>query len=287
METLDPVYEHLGTARQEFSCCDTEFVVQASGLRAGAAVRVARQTAELLETQFNAFSAESAVSQLNREGVLTHEHVARVVRRGLEYYDRTDGVFDIQQGQTERSVKRFLWGDDDSLRVQFDRGTVEVEGDRVSTDCRLDINGLAKGYIVDRAASALDGIGRQGFVSGGGDMSAPTGPIAVENPAGGRPLRTLETDWCVATSAGHRRSRGDVDHIYDPTAERVGSRHDSVTVLARRDCMEADALATTLAATPLASARSLAEEWGGLEALIVHEGVFYTTEGFDDHVAGT
>jgi thiamine biosynthesis lipoprotein len=48
--------------------------------------------------------------------------------------------------------------------------------------------------------------------------------------------------------------------------------------------MEADALATTLAALSLADARSLAGDWDGLEALVVHDGVFHRTEGFEDHV---
>jgi thiamine biosynthesis lipoprotein len=51
--------------------------------------------------------------------------------------------------------------------------------------------------------------------------------------------------------------------------------------------MEADALATTLAALPLAKARELASEWEGLEALIIHDGVFHTTDGFETHVLDT
>lgn len=62
--------------------------------------------------------------------------------------------------------------------------------------------------------------------------------------------------------------------------DRLGSRHESVTVVAERDCMEADALATTIAALPLDDATSLAASWESLEALVVHDGVFHTTEGF-------
>ena len=49
----------------------------------------------------------------------------------------------------------------------------------------------------------------------------------------------------------------------------------------------ADALATTLAALTLAEARELASEWEGLEALIIHDGVFHTTDGFETHVLDT
>ncbi|WP_311170547.1 FAD:protein FMN transferase [Halobellus ordinarius] len=285
MSTLTSAVRRLGDTRREFRCCDTTFRVHAAGIRAEAAAAAAEQTAIALEGQLDAFDADSAVARLNQRGVVKNEHVAQLVRRGLEYYERTDGTFDIHQGRVEHDLKAYLRGDSESVPETFDTGTVAVDGDRVTADAALDLNGLAKGYIVDRAADALDGIGRRGFVSGGGDLSPPTGPVAIESPYGGdRPLRTLDTDWAIATSGGYRRERGSVDHVYDPNAERIGARHDSVTVVAGRDCMEADALATTLAALPLDEARSLAEDWPGLEALIVHSGVFYLTDDFDTYV---
>jgi len=288
MGSLASVYERFGDTYREFECCDTTFRIQATGVRAGAGATAARKRAESLEAQLNAFDAASAVSQLNREGEVRNEHVARIVRRGIEYDDRTGEVFDIHQGRVEQGLKTFLRGDSETLPTEFDAGTVQISGSHITTDVELDLNGLAKGYIVDRASEALDGVGRRGFVSGGGDMSPPTGPVAIESPYGDdTPLKVLDTDWYVATSGGYRRSRNGTDHVYDPTTESLGSRHESVTVVARRDCMEADALATTLAALPLAKARELASEWEGLEALIIHDGVFHTTDSFETHVLDT
>ncbi|WP_323675887.1 FAD:protein FMN transferase [Halorubellus sp. PRR65] len=285
MGSLASVTERFGDGRCEFDCCDTTFRVRATGIRADAAVTAARDAAESLEAQLNAFDEASAVSQLNRDGVVVNEHVARLVRRGMEYDARTEGAFDIHQGRVEQELKAFLRGDSDAPPPAFDTGTVQVSESRVTADVELDLNGLAKGYIVDRASEALAGLGRRGFVSGGGDMSPPTGPVAIESPYGDdTPLKILDTDWYVATSGGYRRSRDGTDHIYDSTSESLGSRHESVTVVARRDCMEADALATTLAALPLDEARELAAEWDGLEALIVHDGVFHTTARFETHV---
>jgi thiamine biosynthesis lipoprotein len=288
MGALASVYGRFGDTHREFECCDTTFRIQATGVRAEAGATAARKTAESLEAQLDAFDVSSAVSRLNREGEVRNEHVARIVRRGFEYNDRTEGVFDIHQGRIEHDLKTFLRGDSETLPTEFDAGNVQISESYVTTDVKLDLNGLAKGYIVDRASEALGGVGRCGFVSGGGDMSPPTGPVAIESPYGDdTPLKILDTDWYVATSGGYRRSRNGTDHVYDPTAESLGSRHESVTVVARRDCMEADALATTLAALPLAKARELASEWEGLEALIIHDGVFHTTDGFETHVLDT
>ncbi len=282
------VAERFGNSHRVFDCCDTTFRVRATGIGADTATRRARQTALELEGKLDAFDDTSTVSQLNRAGVIRNEHVARIVRRGLEYYERTNHVFDIHQGRVEHDLKAYLCGENTSLPETFETGTITLEGRKVSTDVPLDLNGLAKGYIVDRAAAELDGLGRCGFLSGGGDMSPPTGPVAIESPYGdSQALRTLDTEWSVATSGGYRRARDGTDHIYDPTDGRLGSRHDSVTVLARRDCMEADALATTLAALPLEEALTLADDWAGIEAFVVHSGVFHTTEGFDNHVLDT
>lgn len=285
MATLASLYERVGDAHREFRCCDTDFLVQTTGMCATAGATAAVNTAKSLEDQLNAFERTSAVSQLNRDGTVTNSHVARIVRRGLEYFEQTHGVFDIHQGRVEHDLKAFLRGESNSLPQSFDTGSVRVADDRVTTDVALDLNGLAKGYIVDQTARTLSGFARRGFVSGGGDMSPPTGPVAIESPYGDdTPLKILETDWNVATSGGYRRERGGTDHVYDPTTESLGSRHESVTVVARRDCMEADALATTLAALRLPVALSFAEAWDGLEALVVHDGVFHTTSGFETHV---
>jgi len=289
------VRTRFGSATDSFRCCDTDFSVRARGPRAGRAATDARRTAESLEARLNAFADDSAVARLNREGSVTDGHVAAVVSRGLEYRDRTDGVFDVGQGGAEHDLKAYIRGVTDDASVAFaeaptsgDSAGVTVEGETVRTDRPLDLNGLAKGYIVDRATEALTGLGRTGFVDGGGDVALPTGPVGVESPYGddadADPLAVLDTDWNVATSAGYRRRRGDVDHVYNPVTERVGTPHDLVTVVARRDCMEADALATTLAALPVGEAVEFAESWDGAEALVVHQGVFRRTTGFSNHV---
>jgi thiamine biosynthesis lipoprotein len=298
----DEARTRLGWAEASFRCCDTDFEIRARGPSAERGVAEARRTAESLESQLNAFADDSAVARLNRERSVTNRHVAALVERGLEYADRTGGIFDVRRGEVERELKAYVRGETESPSVEFGGGSVSsdrdsgvfdsvtVEGKTVRTDVTLDLNGLAKGYIVDLAADALTesgwtGFGRTGFVNGGGDISRPIGPVGVESPFGdAKPLRVLDTDWNIASSAGYERRRGDVSHLYNPVTEETDTPHDIVTVVAKRDCMEADALATTLAVLPVDEAMTLAEEWDGAEALVVHQGVFHRTEGFTNHV---
>lgn len=287
----------IGQAETAFRCCDTSFEIAATGPRAGAAVRRARQCARDLECRLDAFDDGSAVARLNATGTVDDPHVAALVRRGLAYAEQTDGAFDIRLGRTEHTLKAFLRGEVDTApggragaigrpSVATDPATVAVDGNRVETDAPLDLNGLAKGYVVDRTAAALLGAGRSGHVDGGGDIASPRGPVAVESPYGdGSPLSVLDTDWNVATSAGYRRRRAGVDHVYRPQDGGLGGRHDLVTVVASRDCTEADALATALAASPLEDALRLVEGSPRVEALVVHDGVFHRSSGFAAHEA--
>lgn len=287
---LADVYARVGRAESTFDCCDTTFSVTAVGLAADRGVRAARRRATDLESTLNAFDEDSAVARLNREGRVENHHVARIVRRALEYADRTGGVFDVRHGRFEHALKAYIRGDSDAYpdgpnAEEAEDDSVRVDGDVVETDRPLDLNGLAKGYVVDRAHEALCGLGRTGTVDGGGDVASPVGPVAVESPFGGdRPLKVLDTDWHVASSAGYRRRRDGVDHVYDPATGRVGARADLVTVVARRDAMEADALATTLAALPRKRALDLVGDWPGAEALVVEAGVLHESDGFADHL---
>ena len=282
------LYAAVGAEEARFPCCDTEFYVRAEGRGASRAVERAREVARDLESQLNAFDASSAVAELNESGRVENAHVARVVERGLEYRERTEGAFDVRQGAVEHRVKAYIRGDrDDPGAAPFGDGEVAVSGDVVTADCVVDLNGLAKGYLVDRTAEAAAGPGRRVMVDGGGDVAHPTGPVGIESPYGGRELRVLDVAETahVATSGRYRRTRGTVDHVYDPTSERRGGRNELATVVAERDATEADALATVLVALGVEDGLALVESWPGVEAFVLADGTFHETEGFDAHVA--
>ncbi len=276
--------ERLGHATATLECCDTTVTIEVRGPGAERACDRAQSRARTLEAQLDAFSGDSAVARLNETGRVENEHVARVVRRALDVHDRTDGAFDVRRGRFEHALKAFLRGDRETCPdFEAIAATISVTGHTVETTAPLDLNGLAKGYIVDCVHDTASGVARPAFVSAGGDMTPPSGIVGVESPWGDDHLAYLDTEWFVATSGRYRRERAGTDHIYDPRHGRVGSRHDSVTVLARRDCTTADALATTLSVLPYETALRLAESWPGIEALLVTDGVFRRTEGFDDH----
>ncbi len=163
--------------------------------------------------------------------------------------------------------------------------------DRVAVRAPFDLDGIAKGYIVDRAAAkvaAVQGAQLHSFQIGGETrIGGKDVTIALVDPrqpaANGTPLATVtQHDCAVASSGGYARGF-DIggthhSHVLDP---RTGKPCDHVlgaSVLAK-DTATADALATTLCVLG-ADGLALVRSTPGAEAFVVTaDGVVHATDG--------
>ena len=240
-------------------------------------VRAALQAAVTeVDAQMSTWKPDSDLMRLNRAsaGVWTAvpARLSEVLDLGLRIGAASGGAFDIGMGDAVRA-----WGfgpepaSAGAIRaamaaarrpahdvLEIDRAAGLV---RKRTPVALDLNGIAKGYGVDRLAETLRGFGIAAFFVGiDGEMRAsglrPDGrpwAIAVEAPdperRAPRAILTLE-DGAVATSGDYRHGvtvQGlRLSHTMDPkTGSPLRASPASVTVVART-CAEADAWATAL-----------------------------------------
>ena len=224
--------------------------------------------------------------------VAVPERLRAVLRLGLEIGRASGGAFDIGMGD---AVTAWGFGPDTatSEAIRAAKGAcrrpahevLEIDGAyvRKSAPIALDLNGIAKGYGVDRLAETLHDHGiTDALVGIDGEMRAmglrPDGEawtIAVEapDPARRTPHSILALqDAAVATSGdyrhwvevkGHRLS-----HTMDPArgAPLIASPA-SVTVVAQT-CAEADAWATALMVAGSERGAELAKR-RGLDALFL------------------
>lgn len=227
-----------------------------------------------VDTQMSTWKPDSDLMRLNRApvgaAVMVPDELARVLALGLAIGRASGGAFDIGMGDVVQG-----WGfgplaaDPDSIRRAMAaprrpaHERLEVAGKLVRKlgAITLDLNGIAKGYGVDRLAQTLRSFGIEAALVGiDGEMRAlglrpdsEAWTIAVETPDPERraPHSVLSLqDAAVATSGdyrhwvdvqGHRLS-----HTMDPRrAAPLMSSPASVTVLAST-CAEADAWATAL-----------------------------------------
>ena len=262
-----------------------------------APIRAALQAAvEEVDGQMSTWNAGSDLMRLNAASVgkwvAVPAQLAAVLRLGLEIGRASGGAFDIGMGD---AVTAWGFGPDTatSEAIRAAKGAcrrpahevLEIDGARVRkyAPIALDLNGIAKGYGVDRLAETLHDHGiTDALVGIDGEMRAmglrPDGEawtIAVEapDPARRTPHSILALqDAAVATSGDYRHwievQGRRLSHTMDPRrgAPLIASPA-SVTVVART-CAEADAWATALMVLGPDKGAALARR-SGLDALFL------------------
>ncbi|WP_353429629.1 FAD:protein FMN transferase [Paracoccus denitrificans] len=229
-----------------------------------------------VDAAMSTWQPDSDLMRLNRAPagawVAVPAGLAEVLDLGLRIGAVSGGAFNIGMGDAVRA-----WGfgpeEADAGAIRATRVTTHppahevLEIDRAAGLARkhapitLDLNGIAKGYGVDRLAEMLQGFGITGFLVGiDGEMRAsglrPDGmpwTVAVEAPDPERraPQSVLMLqDAAVATSGDYRHHvtvQGQrLSHTMDPaTGGPLRSSPASVTVVTG-SCAEADAWATAL-----------------------------------------
>jgi thiamine biosynthesis lipoprotein len=249
---------------------------------------------ERLERIFNAFDPESELSRWKRDALdVASAEFVEVMRSAQEWQLRSGGRFNPLAGVV---TARWRAAESDgavpapeelsSLAAAIVEPRFRVVDGRVerSGDCDdLNLNAIAKGFIVDRAVDrAVERVAGRGgtvLVNAGGDL-AHRGPaairIGVENPL--RPFDNeppiaylVLADGAVATSGGARRGfrigGRRYSHVIDPRTGRPADRIASITVVAD-DAMTADVVATVLGVVDPRAAVDEAPSFGA-ECLVV------------------
>ncbi|MCB1334261.1 MAG: FAD:protein FMN transferase [Roseivivax sp.] len=261
------------------------------------AVRGALQAAvDEVDGQMSTWKPDSDLMRLNAapvgEWIAVPVRLLEVLCLGLEIGLASGGAFDIGMGD---AVTAWGFGPQaaapEGIRAAMETSrrpahqALEFEGDRVRklAPVALDLNGIAKGYGVDRLAETLRDQGiADALVGIDGEMRAmglrPCGDawsIAVEAPDAERrtPHSILALqDAAVATSGDYRHwvevQGRRLSHTMDPRrgAPLIASPA-SVTVVART-CAEADAWATALMVLGPEKGATLARQ-SGLDALFL------------------
>ncbi|ODT86966.1 FAD:protein FMN transferase [Phenylobacterium sp. SCN 70-31] len=262
-----------------------------SGLGDETITAVVQGACDAVVAAASTWEPESEITRFNRAPagvwVPVGEHLMAIVRAAVRHAEESGGAFDPAVGRLTD-----LWGFGPPGAVvrppsvaelaAAETGWRDLEIDAVGMrllqpgGLSLDLSGIAKGYGVDLAASALAGLGvRDALLEIGGELSGrgvkgdgepwwveverppeATSDTALEEP----PVLIALHELCVATSGDWRRrfeaGGRRYSHTLDPaTRAPVDGQVAAVTVVHER-CMEADALCTVL--TVMGPERALA-----------------------------
>ena len=259
-----------------------------------------------LEQQFSLYLTDSAISTLNRIGILVSPDADMValLKASLLFAGITGGAFDptVQplwqlyadhftserpnskgpspQKLTEALAKVGYAG----LRVSEDRIALARRGAAIT------LNGIAQGYATDRVVEQLRKAGLSTTLVNMGEIRAigarPEGTpwrVGLADPE--RPGVVTETvdlvDRAVATSAGagfRFDTSGRFTHLFDPATGRSPSRYSTVSVMAPT-ATEADALSTAFSLMPLSGIADIVAVRANVQARITDPGGTLTVYG--------
>lgn len=297
-ERVDRRTIRVSAARPAMGTLVTITALARSRARAEEAIGRAFEEMDRLIGILSRFESGSALSQLNHAGRLGSPppELHHVLDRALRYHRTTRGVFDISVWPVLELFGARLGGPAPAPPSEADVADAlsRVGADRVSVSRRevrfggegmaVTVDGIAKGYIVDRMARVLEGRRvRRYLIDAGGDIRVSgrkeggrPWSIGVRDPrrAGRLPDRIELTRGAVATSGSYERHfdpERRYHHIVDARAGRSPVESESVTVLAP-GAMAADALATTLFIMPPAEALAFVETQPACACLIIDRG---------------
>lgn len=263
--------------------------------RAEEAIGRAFEEMDRLVKLLNRFDGASAVTYLNQQGRLrgAPPEVSTVIQRSLHYHELCGGAFDISVKPLIDLFQRDLGGATpgepgrrelaEALEL-VDSRNIEMAGraiDFKKPGMGITLDGIAKGYIVDRVADVLSKHRVRDFlINAGGDIRAAgtkerkqPWTVAVQDPAksGNFPDVVHLRDACVATSGSYEiyfdRERL-FHHLVSSRTGRSPDLNTSVSIIAP-STMAADALATSVFVMDPHEAVGFVESLPRCECLII------------------
>ncbi|MBM3565720.1 MAG: FAD:protein FMN transferase [Alphaproteobacteria bacterium] len=258
---------------------------------AARAFAAAEAEIERLENEFSLFRVDSALARLNRSGRLDHPglDMRRLLAEALRFAAITGGTFDpTVQPLWDLHAAHFARDPGDArgpspeaiaaarLTVGWRRIGLSESAVTLPPGTRMTLNGIAQGYITDRVAELLRGLGFARVLLDLGEARGLGGPWTAEArefSSGPIPFRLPLNDSALAVSAPGGtvfEPSGRWHHLFDPATGRPARSWRAVAVRAA-DATTADALSTALAVAAEEKAAAIVRAAGGTEAWLMDE----------------
>ena len=243
-----------------------------------------------LEAVFSLYLEDSALARLNRNSKLQQPpaDLLALMSTARGVHRATGGAFDPTIQPVWELYARHFRGDASTTPsapspAEVDTALARVGLDMVVADptelrflrpgMAMTLNGIAQGYITDRAADLLRSLGLSNVLVNLGEIRALGGmadgrhwPVSIANPDGGTGGgRNIDlADQAIATSATGGTTfdeDGRYGHILDPRTGYPAAQRRQVSVVARSATL-ADAYSTAFCLLPASTGKAIADAAG-------------------------
>ena len=270
--------------------------------KAEAAINKAYKRCRELENTLSNTIESSEVSQINSAGgkwVTVGKDTLKVVKAGVKYGELSDGDFDITIGsvsglwdfQSENPVVPEQSKITEALKhvnyknIQFDGNKIRI----IDPEAKLDLGGIAKGYVADELTTLLEKEGvTSAVINLGGNISTigskPDGSpfiIGIEKPYTDRTEiigTTTADNQTVVTSGIYERQfqqNGKIYHhvLSSKTGYPAETQLEAVSLVAKKGrSMDIDAMSTICLMKGVDGGKAFIKKQKGVEAVFSAQG---------------
>lgn len=280
---------------------------------ANQSINKAFEEIQRLEQMLSVTIETSEITKINNnagiEPVIISPETFELLELGVKFAELTQGKFDIT---IKPLLDVFDWREGERTEALPDPALIAAAKELVNykdllldresmtaflkrPQMKIDLGGIAKGFIIDRAYDILIESGLEyGFINGGGDIRF-LGPkhdgsawrIGIRNPRGQGNVGVVNLKGNSIVSSGDyerffiTKDGTRVHHIIDPHTGTSANYAKSVTVVATNATI-ADILSTALFMFPTDEAIQLAQNLQVEAIIITAEGKIVMTEGIKD-----
>ena len=222
----------------------------------------------------------------NNESIEIDTRLANIIKTGIDFYDITDGLFNVAAGNLTIKWKEFIDSCDklpnmEELNVNTNINDIKLDGNNYSksNDIKLDLGGIAKGYVTELVGRYLEEndihsyiINAGGNVMVGKAYNKDTFLVGITNPDNKDDMFTKVkvNNLSIVTSGSYQRyctlDGINYNHIINPITKYPSNYMKSVTVVSKSS-MIADIYSTYLFLLPVEDGLKIVNNTPDIEAI--------------------
>lgn len=222
----------------------------------------------------------------NNESIEIDTRLANIIKTGIDFYDTTDGLFNVAAGNLTIKWKEFIDSCDklpnmEELNVNTNINDIKLDGNNYSksNDIKLDLGGIAKGYVTELVGRYLEEndiysyiINAGGNVMVGKAYNKDTFLVGITNPDNKDDMFTKVkvNNLSIVTSGSYQRyctlDGVNYNHIINPITKYPSNYMKSVTVISKSS-MIADIYSTYLFLLPVEDGLKIVNNTPDIEAI--------------------
>ena len=211
-------------------------------------------------------------------------YLAEAISLSKEYYQQTDGYFDITIGSISKKLYHF--GEETTYspsaealqNAYLDIHGITIDAHHILTDenITVDLGGMGKGYGADKVAQYLDEQNiTEGIIALSGDIRClDLCEIYLQSPYSEQTFARVKSrnpQLSISTSGTYRRfaNTKEEHHLIDPKTASQGREFVSVSLFTMADNAKIDAYATAISVMPRSKALAFLQQHQDIGFVVV------------------